>query len=140
MAEQQRPHFTQEELLEQAAGNWNALFFAVLDYLREQELSPEEFVHWLGRRFAPGWEACRGDLQQVAYYAALNPVSLGSELRTYEVGENEATIQTSTDHLSASPEDIDLLGEIYRPIMEFLDLDYEWERWQEGTTLRVRRR
>lgn len=56
MAEQQRPHFTQQELLEQAAGNWNAL------------------------------------------------------------------------------------GEIYRPIMEFLDLDYEWERWQETTTLRVRRR
>jgi hypothetical protein len=144
MTEQQVPDFSIEERLNQAAGNWNALFFAVVDYLREQGMPPESFIQWLGERFAPGWEECRGDMQQIAYYAALNPVSLGSELRRYEVGENEATVQTTIGHLSDKGEDVDLLAEIYGPIMDFLDLDYEWERQGEGeaavTSLRMYQR
>lgn len=144
MAEQQDPNFSTQERLEQAAANWNALFFAVIDYLRQQGIDPEDFVQWLGERFAPGWEECRGDIEQIAYYAALNPVALGSELRRYEVGEDEATIQTTIGHLSDEGEDVDLLADIYGPIMEYLDVDYEWER--EGkhgeavSTLHIRRR
>lgn len=140
MAERQGPEFTQEELLQQAAGNWNALFFAIVDYLREQGLSPEDFIAWLGGRFAPGWDEVRGDIERIAYFAALNPVSLGSELTRYEVGENEATIETTVDHLSDRGDDVDLLGGIYRPIMEHLDVDYAWEREGGVTTLRLRQR
>jgi hypothetical protein len=140
MAEHPEPEFTSEELLQQAAGNWNALFFAAVDYLREQGLSPEDFVRWLGERFAPGWDEMRGDLEQIAYFAALNPVALGAELRGYDVREREVAIVTSTEHLDAPRADIDLLGELYRPIMDNLDVDYEWELGEGVTTLRLRSR
>lgn len=144
MAEQQDPNFSIEERLEQAAGNWNALFFAVIDYLRQQGIDPEDFVQWLGERFAPGWEECRGDMQQIAYYAALNPVSLGSELLRYEVGDDQAIIETTIGHLSDEGDDVDLLADIYGPIMDYLDVDYEWEREGEQeeavSTLYIRRR
>jgi hypothetical protein len=59
-------------------------------------------------------------------------------------GENEGTVQTTIGHLSDKGEDVDLLADMYGPIMDFLDLDYEWEREGEGeaavTTLRMRQR
>ncbi|MFW5941885.1 MAG: hypothetical protein ACOCXI_08795 [Chloroflexota bacterium] len=140
MAEQQVPEFPVEKRLEQARRNWNALFFGIVKYLREHGQSPEEFVQWLGERFAPGWEEMRGNLEEIAYYAALNPVSLGAELTRYDLGEQDATIQTTTEHLDASEEDIALIGQIYGPIMDYLDVEHEWEREGNVTTLRLRRR
>ena len=140
MAEQQAPDFPLEKLWEQARRNWNALFFGIVDYLREQGQSPEDFAQWLGDRFAEGWEEMRGNMEEIAYYAAFNPVALGADLILYEVGENEATIQTTTDHLDASEEDIASIGEIYAAIMDYLDVDYEWEREGNVTTLRLRQR
>jgi hypothetical protein len=140
MAEHQGPDFTHDELLQQAAGNWNSLFFAMVDYLREQGLSPEDFIAWLGDRYAPGWDDLRGDMERIAYSAALNPVSLGSELRRYEVSEDAATIETTFDHLSDRGDDVDLLGGIYQPIMERLGVDFAWDREGGVTTLHLRQR
>jgi hypothetical protein len=67
-------------------------------------------------------------------------VALGAELRGYDVREREVTIVTSTEHLDAPRADIDLLGELYRPIMDNLDVDYEWELGEGVTTLRLRSR
>src|SRR5690606_11435942 len=106
MAENYRPDFPIEQRLDQAARNWNSLFFAILDYLREQDMSPKDFVQWLGERYAPGWEEARGDLHQIAYFAALNPVSLGGQLRRYEVGDDEAVVQTTIGHLSDEGDDV----------------------------------
>lgn len=144
MADNYRPDYPLEQRLDQAARNWNSLFFAILDYLREQDLSPKEFVQWLGERYAPGWENVRGDLHQIAYFAALNPVALGGQLRRYEVDNDEAIVQTTIGHLGDRGDDVNLLAEIYGPIMEHLDLDYEWQReGVEGeavSTLHLRRR
>ena len=143
MTEKPGPKFSHEERLEQAAGNWWALHGAIIDYLRELGHSPQAFSERLGERFAPGWEAGCENLQQIAYYAALHPVSLGAELRGYDVGDDEATVRlrlpTFATEMSSS-EHVKLLSDTYRAIMDHLDIDYKWERDSDVFTFRLRRR
>ena len=112
--------------------------------MREQGHSPEAFAQWLGERFAPAWDGVRGDLEQVAYYMALNPVSLGAELRGYEVGEDEATIQVTLPPRAkervSRAEDATLFNEFFRQPMEHLDLNFEWEQEGDVITYHVQRR
>lgn len=144
MVEQQFPDIPVEDRFTRAAHLWHATFLATLDYLREKELSPADFAHGLGQRFAPGWEEMRGNMHEIAYYVALNAISIGSELKRYDVSDDEATIQLAMNAAVDYGEDVDVLPHIYVPIMESLDLDYEWEnsREQESMvrTFRLRRR
>lgn len=114
------------------------MFFATLDYVREQGLSPVDYAHWAGRHFAPGWEDMRGDMQQIACYVALNAIATGSELKRYDVSDDEATIQFTRDHISEYGDDVEVLSEIYVPIMEFLDVDYELEKAEAVDTVHLR--
>lgn len=147
MHEQQLPDISDipiEDRLRRATRLWHATFFATIDYLREQGISPVDFAHWLGRRFAPGWVDMHGNMQKIAYYVALNAISTGSELQRYDVSDDEATIQLRMGQESEYEDDVDALEHIYVPIMESLDLDYEWEKVGEQEevirTVRLRRR
>lgn len=143
MSEHQMPEFTQEELGRQAGGIGRAAYLAIVSYAREEGIPPEDILHWMGRRFAPGWEEMRGNLEDVAYQVALNSVAVGSELRGYDVGEDEATItltRTPSMDDSGPAQDGDILNETYRPIMDYLDIDYEWETEGDNRVLRLRQR
>lgn len=143
MTDHQLPQFTQEEQREQAAGIITALYYGIIRYLREQDLSPEEFLTWLGERFAPTWEKTRGDLPRITYSTALNLSVSGNKLVGYEAGQDESTIHMDVmSHLpqDVSEEDVDLFIYLHKPSMDYLDLDTTIERDGNISAIHIRRR
>ena len=62
-----------------------------------------------------------------------------ADVERYTNEKGQLIEQISKERFSRA-EDADLINEIYRPIMDHLDVDYEWAREGEETTFRLRRR
>ena len=139
--------FTAEEICNQAKGNASAGGLALLAYAREQGESPTAAAAWVGRTFAPGWEAERGKGARVAArWAALNVVSLGGALRSLTGDEvrAEATVtgwpgQEDLDFFKLTREEADALYGVFGPVAEFLGLRYAWRREDDTVTMTFER-
>ena len=66
--------FTPEQISKAAQGNVNALCLVMVAYLKEHNLSQDEFWSFVGSQFAPNWEQ-EASAKEVALEAALNMVS-----------------------------------------------------------------
>jgi hypothetical protein len=139
MSDTNGAEFTTEELLSQAQGNATAFALASIAYAKEHDLAVEEYVDFVGRKFAPGWEELRGQsVREVARTAALNWVSVGGSLSSLSGDGEHAEVVIAgwpeEEHLSAlgmTLAESDPLWNIFRPITRYLGIRYSWER-QDG--------
>jgi hypothetical protein len=135
--------FTNDEVLQQAKMNAQALFVVALGYVKEKRLPLDEFWSFVGQKLTFGWDMLRGRGARVAMHTfALNMVSVGGTLESISGDEAraEAVIADwpSPDLLQAfgvSPGDVDHMYEVFRPIAELLELEYEWRRQGDRVTL-----
>ena len=85
--------WTDDELLQQAQGNANAVTAATLLYVRENGRSVEDYAAFVADTFAESWNALKGaGALDVARTSAFNPVSLGATL---------VSLDGNADHASA---------------------------------------
>ena len=143
MSDDTNTGFAPEEVLSQAQGNATALFLAAIAFLKEQGLDADRYVSFFGRRFAPGWEELRGrPVADVARTAALNAVSVGSELRALSGDDSRAEVLVAgwpeeefLSILGLTRDDSERVYDLFGPIMEHLGIHYEWRR--EGDAVRM---
>jgi hypothetical protein len=135
--------FTNDELLQQAKANAQALALVAIGYIKEKELPLDEFWSFVGEKFTLGWDALQGLGARVAMRMfALNMVSVGGTLESLSGDEAraEAIIADwpSPDLVQAfgvSRGDVDRMYAVFQPIAGFLGLRYEWRRQGDRVTL-----
>ena len=139
--------FPPEEIRAQAQSNATAWVLTTIAYLKERNLSVEEYVAYHGRGFAPAWEELRGrPVEEVARLVALNAVSVGGALRSLsgDDGRVEVLVEGWPDEeffilLPLDQADSDQIWNTYEPIMEHLDLRYAWQREDDVVRITVER-
>jgi hypothetical protein len=115
--------WTNDELLQQAQGNANAVTAATLLYVRENGRSIEHFAAFIGDTFAAGWTELQGaGALEVARVTAFNPVSLGATLVSLDGDDHHAfaTVDVSpmVDDATAFGVSVDDLATMWRVFME----------------------
>ena len=135
--------YSSERIGEQGTGNAMAAILTTLLYLKEHHQSVEEWVAFLGRSYAPGWENLRGKgAKAFARMAALNFVSVGANLLSLAGNETHAELtatwpsQEWLDFVGVSKGDSDAFCGVFGPIAEHLGLHYEWHR--DGEQIRLK--
>lgn len=139
--------FTPEQLNEAAQGNLNAFILVTVAYLKEQGRTPEEWVTFIGNRFAPDWESVKGQgAKEIMNLVVLSLVSAGGSLHslTGDEAQAEAIIADwppadALQYFGVTQEDFDPFYTIYAPIAAFLNLRFEWQRAGNQVTLRLSR-
>jgi hypothetical protein len=139
--------FTSEQLYEQAQGNLTAFILGTIAYLKGQGRTPQEWVTFIGNRFAPGWESLRGQGAKAAMNSlVLNFLTGGGRLQslTGDEAQAEAVIADwpSADILELfglTLEDVDPFHTIFNPVADLLNLRYEWQRAGNLLTFRYSR-
>jgi hypothetical protein len=135
--------FTPEEIAQRGMDNWQHVLFGTIAYLKERDLSIEEWAAFLGEKFAPGWGhgyTARKFMEQ----AALNVVSAGASPRSLSgvegwaecvVGDWPPQGKLASERFGhffgLRQEDVDPFWEIFRPIAKYLGFEYEWHRESE---------
>lgn len=140
--------FSQTELLENAQGNLQAFIVTGVAYLKQQGGTVEEWVTFIGSKFAPSWEEMRGKgAREVAQHVALNALATGGQLESLSGDESQAKVTVSNwlqdDFLElagTSRSDLDPFWSIFRPITDHLGFDYEYESQGNSVTLTLRKR
>ncbi len=135
--------FTNDEVMQQAKMNAQALFLVAIGYMKEKGLPVDEFWSFVGEKFTLGWEPLKGSGARVAMRMfALNMVSVGGTLESLSGDEAraEAIIADwpSPDLLQAfgvSRGDVDRMYAVFRPIADLLGLKYEWRRQGDQVAL-----
>lgn len=139
--------FTSEQLYEQAQGNLTAFILGTIAYFKGQGRTPQEWLTFIGNRFAPGWEDVRGQGAKAAMnFVVLNLLSGGGRLQslTGDEAQAEAVIADwpSADILKLfglTLEDVDPFHTIFNPVADLLKLRYEWQRAGNQLTFRFSR-
>jgi hypothetical protein len=140
MTDSANTQFTTDELLSYAQGNATAFALATIAYLKEQDLTVDDYVRFFGRRFAPGWEELRSEpVAAVARTAALNAVSVGGVLRSLSGNEERAEViiegwpdEEISGALGLARGDGDAMWDSFDPIMEHLGIRYSWRHVEDG--------
>jgi hypothetical protein len=130
------PEFTPEQLYERAQGNVTAFVLGTIAFFKEQHRPVEEWVTYIGNRFASAWEQVKGQGAKAALEeVVLNFASAGGSLRSFSGDESKAeavvTDWPPSDFLELfglAQEDIDAFYEIFNPIATYLNLQYTWHR------------
>ena len=128
--------FTSEELYEQAQGNVTAFILTTIAYFKESGQKPDEWITFVGDRFAPGWQSLKDQGAKAALQAlALNFLSGGAHLQSFsgdETGAEAVLVDwPPTDileMLGLNQHDVDAFYEIFKPIATLLGLSYTWHR------------
>ncbi len=139
--------FSAEHLAEQAQGNVTAFILTTLAYLKDRHLSPDDYVTYVGQRFAASWDELQGrPVTEITRMAALNVVSAGAVLHALSGDDTQAeavvTGWPSEEWCAAvglTLDDLDPFWNIYAPIADYLGLAYSWQRHGEAVTLRFTR-
>ncbi|MGH3148712.1 MAG: hypothetical protein ACRDTR_23270 [Rubrobacter sp.] len=139
--------FTSEEILSQAQGNATGLALASIAYMKERNLAADEYIAFVGSRFASGWEDLRGQpVREIARMAALNFVSVGGTLLSLSGDEARAEVlitgwpaKESLDELELTQRDSEPMWNILGPIMEHLGIRYAWQRQDEAVRMTFER-
>ena len=139
--------FTSEQLYEQAQGNVTAFVLGTIAYLKGQGRTPQEWVTFLGNRFAPAWEDVRGQGARAAMNAVvLNFLSASGRLQSLTGDEAQAEAVMADwppadilELLGLTLEDVDPFYTIFNPVADFLNLRYEWQRAGNQLTFRFSR-
>ncbi len=144
MSDEPAAEFTPEQITEHAQGNLTAFILTTFAYLKDRGLSTEEFVRYVGQRFAPSWDEVKDHpLPEITRIAALNIVSSGARLRSISGDDTHAEAvvsgwpsEESRSAFGLTMEDLDPFWNIYQPVADYLRLKYSWERQDDAITLR----
>ena len=128
--------FTSEQVSQQAQGNLNAFILGTNAYLKGQDQTSQEWVMFLGKRFAPLWEEVKGQGARAAMEATvLNFVSAGGTVQAFEGDEIRAEAIIGDwpaaellGLLGLTLEDVDPFYEIFTPVAAYLNLRFAWHR------------
>ena len=139
--------FATEQLYEQAQGNLTSFILGTIAYLKEQSRAPEEWVTFIGNRFAPSWESVKDQGAKAAMQlVVLNYLSAGGSLHslTGDDAKAEAVIADwpaadTLELLGLALQDVDPFHAIFNPIAAYLNLRYEWHRAGNQVTFRFSR-
>jgi hypothetical protein len=120
-----------------------ATILGALAYIKRQNLPPEGFIAFLGEHFAPTWEPLKGQGAKVIISTiALQLSALGGSIQSQTGTETLAEVLIASwppAEFSAlfhlTEDDTDVLWELFRPIMTYLNLHYEWHR--DGDAVRL---
>ena len=133
--------FTTEQILGAAQGNVNGLCLVAIAYLKEHNLSLDEFWSFVGHQFAPGWEQ-GASAKEVASGAVLNMVSGGCKLHSLSGDESKAEAvlggwpsDESLTDFGLTQEEADSVWGVFGPIAESLGYEYAWHRQGDHITL-----
>ena len=142
------PEFSTDQLLEQAQGNITAIILGTLAYLKAHSLSSEEFIAFMGKLVAPGWEEVKGQGARAAMkYIARNASTTGAGLASISGDENQAEVvltnwpsTTDLEVFGVTQEEVDAFAwAIYHPVAAYLNLHYEWQRHGNQIVVRLTR-
>ena len=147
MSDAANTDFSPEEVLAQAQVIATSWVLSTIGYLKEHGLAVEDYVAYHGRRFAPGWEELRSQpVEEVAQLVALNAVSVGCTLRSLSGDDTRAEVlivgwpdEDLTSFLQLTQSDSDYIWDTYKPIMEYLDLSYAWQRQDDLVRITLER-
>jgi len=133
--------FTPEQILESAQGNVNHLCLVMVAYLKEHNLSLNEFWSFVGRISVPTWGQGLSTTD-VALGAAINMVSGGCELRASSGDESKAEAvlggwpsEESLEFYGLTQQEADSVWGVFGPIAESQGYDYEWHRQGDQVTM-----
>ncbi len=139
----QETGFTTEQLFQHAQLNATAVMLLTIAYLQEQRLPVEQWVAFVGQRFAPGWEPLREQgVRDLARTAALNVVSVGGRLVSLsgDAAQAEAVVtgwpaQELLDYVKLSQADADAFYRVFEAIAAHLGYRFTWQRDGEHVRL-----
>ena len=141
MSDQPDLGFTADQINEQAQGNVTAFILSTIAYHKQRELSVADWITFVGRAFAPGWESMRDQgARELARLAAFNHVSAGGRLVSLEGDQDRAECvviwpsREMLDFAGVTRQDAHAIHDIFHPIAEYLGMRYEWR--QEGDAVR----
>jgi hypothetical protein len=135
--------FTNDEVLQQAKANAQAMTLVSLAYLKDKGMPTDAYVRFVSEKFTLGWEALKGKGALAAMRIfALNMVSVGGTLEslTGDEAQAQAVISgwPSPDMLEAfgvDSADADGAYSIFDAIAQLLSLNYESRRQGDRVTL-----
>ena len=126
---------TTEESLEQAQGHVTALILVTVVYCKENTMSCDDWVTFVGTAFAPTREAVRGQgALAAARAAARNMVSSGATGVSISGDESRAEVRSQWPEeeilsvFSVTRDDSDRFLQVFAPIAAHLGLRYEQTR------------
>ncbi len=136
---------TPEELLAGRAGNYQALVFTTLEFLKQHQISILDYAHTIGKRYAETW-ALNLTAYQLAQAMAFNFMSVGAKLEELQGDENESRIVLTdwpnAENLavfSGSVEDVDTFTQLVSKIAEHQNCSFEMKRQGERLEINFRR-
>ncbi len=91
MSIQELPKLTAEELHQAAVGNYNALMFATIEFLKQHRISILDYAHFIGKRHAEGWTPNLTALE-LAEAMAVNMMSVGGKVEEMKGDEHESQL------------------------------------------------
>jgi hypothetical protein len=134
MSIQELPKLMPEKLQLTAADNFNSLLLVTLEYLNQHQLSIQDYVDYVGKRFASQWGLNKTPLQ-VAEGLAINFISVGAKVVELAGDENQSyfvmTGWPPADvflRYSGKEAEADEFVEICRPIAERQICSFAMER------------
>ncbi len=135
--------FTPAEIAQQNQGNVTAFILTSIAFQHAHGASAEEYVQFVGQKFAPGWEDLKHQPPvEVARAATRNFVACGAVLQRFTADENRADVV-----LIGWPAEEDLIFfgltratvapfyNIFAPIADYLGLHYEWHQAGDEVTM-----
>ncbi|HZU11279.1 MAG TPA: hypothetical protein VFB58_00420 [Chloroflexota bacterium] len=122
-----------EDLWQHQQANFSAHLAMMYAYLSDHDLSPDDFIQYVGERAAPGWRDCR-DPHDMLNGILLNVQANGGSVHraSFNGDHAEATVaapvRLEVMRFYGVPQDLaERTWEKYRPIAEALGLAFSWE-------------
>lgn len=146
MSTQEYTKPTPEELSPRGSGNYQALMFTTLEFLKLHQISILEYARYIGERYSETW-APNLTAYQLAQGMAFNFMSIGAKVEEIQGDENESCIVVTgwpnAEHLAAfsgSVEDVDLFTQLVSKIAEHQNCSFEMKRQGERLEIYFRRK
>ncbi len=135
--------FTNDEVLQQAKANAQALGLVSTAYVKAKGLPVSDYWSFVGEKFTSGWESLQGKGALAAMRMfALNMVSVGGALDSLSGDERRAEAVISgwpstemAEGFGVDNGDADSAYAVFDAIAGLLGLKYQWSRQGERVTL-----
>lgn len=134
------------ELHRASAGNFNSLLLVTIEYLKQHQLSLQEYAHFVGTRFATQWGANLTP-RQIAEGMAHNFSSVMAKIEELEGDETEAFFVMSgwlpeKDLLryDGKEADTDQFIALIQPVADKQNCTFEMERKGDRVTCKFKRK
>lgn len=141
----EKPTYTDEQIIEFAQGNLNGINILLAKYCKERDLSQEDLSAFLGREFAKAWEPGL-TARQLADGMAVNFASFGAEVQSVSGDEVSAKAvirgwptDESLQFFGVTREEHDAFWMVPQVIATNLGFDLNWSRDGNVVTMKISR-